>query len=225
MEIFKKLIGKKQKTKLIDKQKEEKIDPLFQAKKKAMENILGEMYGLVGHAIIPFQVGGAVDMYYFPNAREGMAFATMELIESENKGPIPNINGMFELLAFTRHKIDKPVGAMTGAKGDPFDTIERRICGIFTTIGNYSYTAKLEPGDTCEIPNDNGDNTCLVFDAYKIDGQDFLINGKMYGLLVCIEIFRSEMEYAMKYGSSELFKKLKETGCYPKSDLDRDPVA
>lgn len=225
MEIFKKLFGKKQKAEMSKKQKQEQLDPLFQAKKEAMENILGEMYGLVGHAIIPFQIGGAVDMYYFPNAREGMAFATMELIESESKGPIPNRNGMFELLAFTRHKVDKQVGGITEAIGDPVDTIERRICGIFTTIGNYSYTAKLEPGDTCEIPNDEGDNTCLVFDEYKIDGRNFMINGKMYGLLVCIEVFRSEMEYAMKYGSLELFKKLKETGCYPFSDLDRDPVA
>lgn len=224
MGFFKKLFEKKQKTEMIERRKAEELDPLFQAKEEAMENILGEMYGLVGHAIIPFQVGGAVDMYYFPNAREGTAFATMELIESENKGPIPNRNGMYELVAFTRHKVDKQVGAMTGAKGDPFDTIERRICGIFTMMGHYSYTAKLEPGETCEIPNDKGDNTCLVFDEYAVDGQEILIAGKKFGLLVCIEVFRSEMEYAMEYGSAELFKKLKEAGCYPYSDLDRDPV-
>ena len=224
MGFFKKLFAKKQKTEMIERRKAEELDPLFQAKEEAMEKILGEMYGLVGHAIIPFQVGGAVDMYYFPNAREGMAFATMELIESENMGPVPNRNGMYELVAFTRHKVDKQVGAMTGAKGDPFDTIERRICGIFTVMGHYSYTAKLEPGETCEIPNDKGDNTCLVFDEYAIDGQDILIAGKKFGPLVCIEVFRSEMEYVMEYGSAELFKMLKEAGCYPYSDLDRDPV-
>ena len=224
MGIFKKLFGIKQKTEMIKKQEAEEDDPLFQAKKEAVEKALGEMYYLVGHAIVPFQIGGAVDMYYFPNAREGTAFATMELIESENKGPIPNRNGMFELLAFTRHKVDKQVGAMSGAKGDPFDTIERRVCGIFTTIGNYSYTAKLEPGDTCEIPNDDGENTCLVFDEYKMDGQDFRINGKPCGLLVCIEVFRSEMKFAMIKGSPALFKKLKENSCYPYCDLDRDPV-
>ena len=153
-------------------------------------------------------------MYYFPNAREATALATMKLIENENKGPIPDRNGMFELIAFTRHKIDKQVGAKTGAKGDPFDTIERRVCGIITIIGNYSYTAKLEPGDTCEIANDKGENTCLVFDEYKIDGQDFRIDGKSYGLLVCIEVFRSEMEFAMIKGSQALFTKLKENGCH-----------
>ena len=82
----------------------------------------------------------------------------------------------------------------------------------------------MEPGDTCEIPNDDGENTCLVFDEYKMDGQDFRINGKPFGLLVCIEVFRSEMEYAMIKGSPALFKKLKENSCYPYCDLDRDPV-
>ena len=32
----------------------EEDDPIFQAKKEAMEKILGKMYYLVGHAIVPF---------------------------------------------------------------------------------------------------------------------------------------------------------------------------
>jgi hypothetical protein len=41
-------------------------------------------------------------------------------------------------------------------------------------------------------------------------------------LLLCIEVFRSEMEYAMKNGSEALFRLLKERGYYhPYSDLDR----
>lgn len=37
-------------------------------------------------------------------------------------------------------------------------------------------------------------------------------------------IHKSEMEYAMKNGSSGVIEKLKEKGYYPYSDLDRDPV-
>lgn len=221
MRFLDKIFGKKQKVKEIQ---EEKLDEFFHLKEESIKRVLGEMYELVGHAIIPFQVGGAVDMYYFPNTIEGTTFATMELIEYENRGPIPNRTGMYELIAFTKHKISKQFGENTQAD-DPFRKIERRICGIFTSIGNYSYQAKLEPGETCEIPSDKGDkNTCLIFDEYKKDGTEFKINGKRYGLLICIEIFKSEMEFAMNHGSQELFKLLKQYGHYPYSDLDRQPV-
>jgi hypothetical protein len=39
-----------------------------------------------------------------------------------------------------------------------------------------------------------------------------------------MEVFRSEMEYAMEYGSTLLLDKLKAAGHYPYSDLDRGPV-
>jgi len=44
-------------------------------------------------------------------------------------------------------------------------------------------------------------------------------------LLLCLQVFRSEMEFARENGSEELFKKLKQAGHYPYSDLDRQPVA
>lgn len=221
MGFFNKLFGKKQKSEEIS---EQQFDEFFNLKEKAMENILGEMYGVVGHAIIPFQIGGAVDMYYFPNTIEGTTFATMELIEFETRGPIPNRNGMFELIAFTKHKVNKRIGEMADPE-DPFEKIERRMCGVFTRIGNYSFQAKLEPGETCEIPGKEGEeNICLIFDEYRSEGKVFMIKGKNYGLLICIELFRSEMEYAMQYGSQELFSLLKQKGYYPYSDLDRQPV-
>jgi hypothetical protein len=64
------------------------------------------MYDLVGHAIIPFRVGGPVDIYRFPHAIDGTAFATMELIEADGTGPKPSRIGTYELIACTRHKID-----------------------------------------------------------------------------------------------------------------------
>jgi hypothetical protein len=224
MGFLSKILGKKQK---IEEISEDKLNEFYLLKEKAMEDVLGKMLGFVGHAIIPFQIGGAVDMYYFPDAPiEGTAFATLELIEYEKKGPIPNRNGMYELLAFTKLKISKQYNEVAkGLEGTDFDKIERRICGIFTSIGNYSFGAKLEPGETCEIPGKEGEeNICLVFDEYKDANVGFIINGKKYGLLICIEIFRSEMEYAMEYGSKELFKLLNDSGYYPYSDLDRLPV-
>lgn len=193
----------------------------YEAKQKAIERILGKMHDSVGHAIIPFQVGGTVDMYYFPNVIRGTAFVTMELIEPDGTGPIPNRMGTYELVAFTKHSLSES----DKNEEHPFNKIERRICGIFTVIGNYSFEAKLEPGETIEIPGDEGEEgTCLVLDEYKREGVNFEIDGKKHGLLLCIEIFRSEMVYAMENGSAKLLAMLKEKGYYPYSDLDRQSV-
>lgn len=194
----------------------------YAAKQAALERILGPMYDLVGHSMIPFFMGGATDLYYFPNGIPGTGFATMELIEPDGSGPKPNRIGTYELVAFTKLKMP-PKGQ--GTKDDAFSKIQSRICGIFTVTGRCSYEDILNPGDTSEIPQEDGEPTiCLVFDEYSPNGIPFGIEGKRHCLLLCIEVFRSEMEYAMKNGSEVLLDKLKEAGYYPYSDLDRKPV-
>ena len=201
---------------------EEEYERHYEAKQAALEDILGPMHGLVGHAIIPFQVGGAVDMYYFPNGIPGTGFATMELIEPDGSGPKPNRVGTYELLTFTKQRM--PLEEQKSEEHH-FNKIERRMCGIMTAIGFYSYEAVLNPGDTVEVPGEEGEpNKCLILDEYNKNGKVFIINGKKHCLLLCIEVFRSEMEYAMKNGSSVVLNKLKERGYYPYSDLDRKPI-
>ena len=195
----------------------------YEQKKAGMESFLGEMHGFVGHAIIPFSIGGAVDMYYFPNHITGTGFATMELLDPEGKGPVRNMFGTYELLAFTKEPIND---IMEEKAPTAFNLIERRICGIFTAIGNYSYQVALNPQETCEIPSDGEENKCLVFDIYQPNkkGPLFNIGNRSHHFLLCIEIFRSEMDYARAKGSVALFKKLKKAGHYPYSDLDRKPI-
>lgn len=146
-------------------------------KAAALERLLGPMQGLVGHAIIPYFVGGAVNMYYFPNVTDGTACVTMELIEPDGTGPLPSKAGTYELIAFTRHKIGDPSCA------EAFKAIERRICGIFTTVGRYSTEATLNPGDSCEVPAKGGPNRCLVFDEFTNAQRRFAIGDKMHALL------------------------------------------
>lgn len=214
---------------------EEECQRFYDLKLQGLERVLGKMHDLVGHAIIPFQVGGAVDMYYFPNALPGTGFATMELIEAGGKGPKPSRIGVYELVAFTKHRLGESMAAgksMALEQGEQiseedaaFRAIERRICGIFTAIGNYSYEAVLNPGDTMEIPRNEGEpNLCLVCDEYVSPKGIFTIGRQKYGLLLVMEVFRSEMEYARKFGASRLFEKLKAQGYYPYSDLDRPAV-
>jgi hypothetical protein len=194
-----------------------------EAKEKALEKVLGPMDKMVGHAIIPFEVGGPVDMYYFPSGIAGTGFATMELIEPDGTGPKPNRIGTYELVAFTKLKM--PPEDTKRDDEDPFTKVERRMCGILTMVGRYAYDAVLNPGETCEVPGKEGEPTkCLIFDEYQKNGVPFEIEGKKHCLLLCMEVFRSEMEYAMKNGSAPVLRKLKEKGHYPYSDLDREPV-
>ncbi|MBN2590254.1 MAG: suppressor of fused domain protein [Sedimentisphaerales bacterium] len=199
---------------------DEEYEKHGELEKAAIERILGPMCEVTGHALIPFELGGNVDMYYFPNATEGTGFVTMELIEPDGRGPKPNRIGTYELLMFSKHKLTKNIDVRD--TNHPFNKIERRICSILTSVGRYSYQAVLNPGDTCEVPLEgDSEYACLVLDEYRKKGVHFEVGGCKCGILLCIEIFREEMKYAMEKGSSGLLSKLKEAGYYPYSDLDR----
>jgi len=217
---LRKLFGKKPEPQLAAPNfSNEEYERDYELKTKGLEEILGKMHNMVGHAIIPFGVGGAVDMYYFPNHIPGTGFATMELLDPNGTGPLPNCLGTYELVAFTKEPYNESEDVKT-----PFNHIERRICGIFTTLGFYSFQAVLNPKETCEIPREDEENQCLVFDLYEPQGTSFRVGNRRHHLLLCLEIFKSEMEYAREFGSDALFTLLKEAGHYPYSDLDREPV-
>jgi hypothetical protein len=156
-------------------------------------------------------------MYYFTEHLEGTGFATMELLEPDGSGP--SEGGMYELVAFTRYPFDNNEGS------SPLQRVEREVCHIFTSIGFYSRDAVLKSYDTCDVPNgDDEENTCLVFAPYPESGEALLIGEREHHLLLCIQLHRSEMEYAREHGSAELIERLKEVGVYPYSDLDREVV-
>jgi hypothetical protein len=198
----------------------------YEQKSKALVNILGPMHDLVGHAVIPYQVGGNVDMYYFPNFIDGTAFVTMELIQPDGSGPKPSSIGTYELIAFTKHDVCfDQYQVVKHESQNKFQEIERRLCAIFTVLGRYSNEAILNPKETVEIPiSKDKPYRCLVLDNFEMSTKDFTIGGQIHGLLLVIEIFRSEMEYAMKNGTNALLDLLRDHGLYPYSDLDRDPV-
>ncbi len=219
MNFLKKLFGKKE-TPIEKEFTEEEHNKDYELKSKGLEYVLGEMHNVVGHAIIPFAVGGAVDMYYYPNHIKGTGFATMELLDPDGNGPLKNKLGTYELVAFTKHNYSANEDSQT-----PFNLIERQACGFLTAIGMYSFQAILNPKETIEIPNgENEENTCLVFDLYEPNGKKFKVGTREPHLLLCLQVFRSEMDYARQNGSNELFNLLKEKGVYPYSDLDREPL-
>lgn len=193
------------------------------AKQAGLEAVLGPMGDLAGHAIVPFDRGGAVDMYHFPHRPPGVGLATMDLIQPDGRGPRPNALGTYELVAFTRRKYPSFDRDAEGRKA--FDAMERRLRGILTAVARYGRDAVLNPGETCETPcPEDGGHRCVVFDAYAPDGAAFRIDGKPHGLLLCVEVHPSELAYAMDHGGAALLEKLKAAGHYPYSDLDREAV-
>jgi hypothetical protein len=217
MKSLKTLFGKKEAKRTFT---EDEYEKHYDLKMIGLENVLGKSSNIVGHAIIPFEVGGAVDMYYFPQGAAGTGFATMELIAPDGSGPIPTKLGTYELVAFTKTPYTEDT-----VETNPFNLIERHICGIFTGTGNYSFQAKLEPLQTAELPQNEGEPTlCLIFDQYRPDGKEFKIGNKKHGLLLIMEVHRQEMEFARTYGTRLLIDKLKEKGYYPYSDLNRESV-
>jgi len=221
--FLKKFFGKKTEPTELS---EEDYDRDYEAKWAGLERLLGPMHDQVLHALVPFAAGGPLVMNCFTKGVPGTAFATMELIEPDGSGPLPNSVGTCELVAFTKHPFEAADEEEPKKTPTPFTAIEDRIVGLLTNIGSYSFEAVLEPKDTCEIPlEDDKERACMVFDEFTKDGSGLEYSGRRHCLLLCIEIFRDEMDFAREHGSPALFDKLKTAGHFPYSDLDRESVA
>lgn len=184
-----------------------------------MAAILGPEHDMVMHAIVPYAVGGSLDLYYYPCGIPGTAIATKELCEMPGEGPSNAVFDTYELVMFTRHAL-----SLDEAKDEttPFGRAHHSINAVLNHIARYSEQATLNPNETCEFPSDmeTVGGKCLIFDAYKPEGRHM-----KFGLLAIIEIHRSEMEYARSRGGAKLISKLRRAGHYPYSDLDRPAVA
>jgi hypothetical protein len=185
-----------------------------------MESVLGKEHDHVMHAIIPYSIGGGLDLYYYPNGIKGTGVATKELVDASVKGPSNKVFAAYELVMFTENPLDLDKAK---DKGSPFGSIHSSFNSLLNMIARYSSQATLNPNETCEFPQDmeHVGGKCLIFDAYPNPQR---IGPKGLGLLLIIEIFRSEMKYAMENGGARLIHLLKQAEHYPYSDLNRDPV-
>jgi hypothetical protein len=200
---------------------EELAQRWYERKSSLMEGMLGKEHDMVMHAIIPYAIGGGLDLYYYPNGIPGTAIATKELSELPGEGSSNRVYQCYELVMFTKHPLD-----LDAAKDEstPFGRAHLTINAILNRIAPYSAQATLNPNETCEFPADmpRVGGRCLIFDGYPSYPED---EPAEFGLLAVLEVFRSEMEYARKNGGAKLLKRLKDKGHYPYSDLDRKPVA
>ena len=203
-----------------DEQDEDEIaaQEWYDRKSELMVGVLGEEHNMVMHAMFPFALGGGLDLYYFPNGIQGTGVATKELSEIPGEGSSNDVFDVYELVMFTRQPISLDD---TQDESTPFGQVHQSINAILNSIASYSSQATLNPNETCEFPEDFDTigGKRLIFDAYGTEEEH-----SEFGLLVVIEIHRSEMEYARKYGGGNLIQKLKKSGVYPYSDMDRPAV-
>lgn len=193
----------------------------YERKSRLMEASLGQEHDMVMHAIIPYAIGGSLDLYYYPNGLPGTAIATKELSEMPNEGSSNDVYRSYELVMFTKHRLDLQAALDENTE---FGRVHMNINAILNCIAPYSAQAELNPNETCEFPDEMKDvgGKCLIFDGYACHSDDLVEN---FGLLALIEIFRTEMDFAREHGGARLIKRLKAKEYYPYSDLDREPVA
>ena len=145
----------------------------YDRKSALMEAMLGKEHDMVMHAIIPYAIGGNLDLYYYPNGLPGTAIATKELSELPNEGSSNQVYGCYELIMFTRHQLD-----LEAAKdeGSDFGRAHSVINSILNQIAPFSTQATLNPTETCEFPDDLPEigGRCLIFDGYGSRSDDMV---------------------------------------------------
>ena len=190
----------------------------YDRKQQLIEPALGPMHGTVMHAIIPYAIGGGLDLYYYADKLPGTAVVTMELSEAPGTGSSNDAYGCYELVMFTREPLDLDRAA---DESTPFGRMHRLMNAVLNRVAPYSAQATLNPNETLEFPADmpTVGGRCLIFDGYTPRGNS------EFGLMALIEVFRSEMDFARANGGAKLLARLKRKKYYPYSDLDREPVA
>ena len=203
-----------------DTEYEKIADAWYERKSAMIESTLGEEHGIVMHGLIPYEMGGGLDLYFYPNGIEGTGFATKELSDHPSKGSTNDVFDLYELVMFTRLPLELE---LFRDESTVFGQTYRAFNAILNGIALFSRDAILNPNETCEFPEgmEIVGGKCLIFDGYANHHDDEV---GTFGLLAVIEVFRSEMEFAMANGGGQLIDMLKAAGHYPYSDMDRDPV-
>jgi hypothetical protein len=199
----------------------------FQQKQEAMERILGPLGDRLRHTLVPFGVGGPLDLYRFEQALPGTAFATLDLIFPDGQGPQRNPYGTYELLACTQLRPAPSPTPLFKRESErsrsPYERAAERIARMLTSVARISAQQVFAPGEIAEIPVGATGQMCLLFDRYDRE-EPLRLGKKKHHLLLCMEIFSSELDYARCAGAAHLLSMLMAAGHYPYSDLDRSPV-
>jgi hypothetical protein len=162
-----------------DKFTDEEWNKASDFKAQKIEELLGPSAPIVYHAIIPYEIGGQLDGYFYPNSRYGGTFlASQELVDPDFNEPNNATFQSFELAFATRQSLPNRVleqddSVAPNPEDDPLDEKIMRGISIMTFIGRYigslAGETKINRYETLEFPADFGEEavagSCFIFDA------------------------------------------------------------
>lgn len=198
----------------------------YEIKSMFMEKVLGKEHDMVMHAIIPYDIGGSLDLYYYPNYMGGTAIASKELTNYKFNKPKNDWLDAYELVMVTNNVIDLDSIKNEQAEPGSFAYDHKCINSILNMIGRYSNQAKLNPNETIEFPADmeGVGGKCLILDILSEPYVCKETKNKKFGLMLIMEIHRDEMEFAIKQKGKELIEMLKEHEIYPFTGINRKSI-
>ena len=145
----------------------------------ARSEVLAKQFGppdeLIGHAVIPFdlgfELGGAADILYFRRHIRGTVGITASLIGRNDQ--VANSLGNYELAIC--HKANEEEGL-----------------DLISKLAYYTRDAVIEPGETMDLGTavPEGSTVCALLFA---EFARFEIRGRRAGVLLCIGITRDEL--------------------------------
>lgn len=193
----------------------------YDKKTASFEKAMGKEHDMVIHAIISYEIGGALHDYIYPNGIEGTGVASKQLARWDGSGSSNTHYNQYEFVMFTREDLTTK-DLLNSDGGTKAQRVFKAIRTLMNTVAPYSEQATLNQYETIGFPDDmeHVAGRFIIMDRYKPECFD-----KDLGLMLMIEIFESEFIFKQENGGEALIQRLKNKGHYPYSDLSRDPVA
>ena len=174
----------------------------WDARKAALESVLGPADDLVLTAVPPFYLGGAADVLTFRRHISGRVASTCELLGEPSQKP--NLQGTYELVIADRD----------GHDWGP---------NVISKLARYTCDAVVQPGQTMDIgPAVPAGSTIAGF--FFDDFKRMKFAGNDAGLLLCIGLTADELAACKRGKRQMVYDALISGEFFPYTDLFRASV-
>jgi hypothetical protein len=180
---------------------------LWDARKHALQELLGPTTDRVFHAVTPLELGGQADVVEFPDFVSGATYVTCDLTGPQSS-QLPSSLGQYELMICTRSG-------------------ERWAPNLISRLAPYTFEAVLEPSETMDIGSalpKGSSIAALLFTEPPLARNEFQVLGHRCGLLLCLGITAAELQASLEGRGASLLEALKREGVFPFTDLQRASV-